>query len=578
MLSQRKLVTAIIAWIFFSVSVHDVYAMQSDDLRALADHYMEAILTIKQPYAYSVDLPLDSHDRFLDNAPETLVEFQRIEDATANSLHKINPSELADETQRIFYSKFKEYIEANKGLRICHDELWQFDPMFFGTHLLLNQLVDVQPVTTQKDKEQALQRWEFIETYYQQEVINLKKGLKRGYTAPKRVVNRVIEQINRIVEVDIDSHPYLKLAVRSGDEAFQREFTLIVKKHVIPALQTYGDYLQHDYLVKTRSELGLHANTDGRQCYMAKYRYYTSLQRTPEEIHQLGLKTVNRQEQEAVAIAKKLYGVDTFEAALTKANEDSSEQFADAETLHAFYEEVVRRAMQVMPQVFDRIPATSLVVEPVPAHLQGTGVSATYQSGNAGSPGKFIYDPANYAKQKRGRAEILALHEGLPGHHMQVALAQDQTPFHPLERLFTTNAYREGWARYAESLSEELGLYHSNSALIYRRAWPGRGMVADTALHVLGWSNEKITAFIAKSGKKDSAEMLLDRMGALPAQLTAYDSGALEIFRLRKIAEEKLGKCFDLKAFHSVLLKNGNVPFTVLIDQIETWVSENEGK
>ena len=99
MLSQRKLVTAIIAWIFFSVSVHDVYAMQSDDLRALADHYMEAILTIKQPYAYSVDLPLDSHDRFLDNAPETLVEFQRIEDATANSLHKINPSELADETQ-----------------------------------------------------------------------------------------------------------------------------------------------------------------------------------------------------------------------------------------------------------------------------------------------------------------------------------------------------------------------------------------------------------------------------------------------------------------------------------------------
>ena len=152
-----------------------------------------------------------------------------------------------------------------------------------------------------------------------------------------------------------------------------------------------------------------------------------------------------------------------------------------------------------------------------PAHLQGTGVSATYQSGNAGSPGKFIYDPCQLRKTKKeGRAEILALHEGLPGHHMQVALAQDQTPFHPLERLFTTNAYREGWARYAESLSEELGLYHSNSALIYRRAWPGAGHGGrHTALHVLGWSNEKITAFIAKSGKKDSAEMLLDRMGGV---------------------------------------------------------------
>jgi uncharacterized protein (DUF885 family) len=445
--------------------------------------------------------------------------------------------------------------------------------MYNGTHLLIEQLIDIQPVTTQVDKAQTLQRWRAIKDYYQQEIVNLNEGLKLGYTAPKRVVKRVIGQLRRVVDAEFDSHPYLKLADRSNDKAFQQTFKTVVKKDVLPALKTYVDYLQQVYLVKTRNELGLHANTNGRQCYIAKYRYYTSLQRTPEKVHKLGLETVNRQEQEVINLGKKLYGVNTFEAVLAKVSEDKHERFNSEETLHGFYQETIRRAAQAMPEAFDHMPSISLIVEPVPEHLRGTGVSPTYQAGNAATPGKFIYDPATYTGQKRGHAERLAVHEGFPGHHLQVALSQDQTLFHPIERLFTTNAYREGWARYAETLSEELGIFHSNSTLIYRRAWPARGMVVDTALHMLGWNNEQVKAFIAKSGRESTAEALLDRMAIAPAQLTAYDSGALAIFSLRKMAKEKLGNCFDLRAFHHHVLKNGNVPLIELRAQIETWVN-----
>ena len=570
--SSQPLIALIWTFVFSCSNV--TFAETGDDLRSLADSYMAATLARIQPWAYDVGLPLDSHDRFLDNTPEALVEFQGIEDTVIHSLHKIDPSELIDERQRIFYIKFKEYSEANKGIRVCHDELWQFDPVFNGAHLLIEQLIKNQPIKTQADKAQTLQRWRAIKHYYEQEVVNLNEGLKQGYTAPKRVVKRVIDQIERVVNADSDSHPYLKLADRSSDKAFQRAFKTVVKDDVLPALKTYVDYLQKVYLIKTRSELGVQANTDGRQCYIAKYRYYTTLQKTPEQVYRLGLETVNRQEQEVVDRGKKVYGVNTFEQVLTKTAEDEREQFDSADVLHEFYQQVVARARQTMPQAFYKMPTIDLIVEPIPEHLQGTGISPTYHSGDSNNPGKFIYDPSTYSDEKIGRAEILSVHEGFPGHHMQLALAIDQKPFHPVETLFNNNAFREGWARYAETLSEELGIYHSKSALIYRRAWPARGMVVDTALHTRDWSNEKIKAFMAKSGHITDLDQMIDRMATIPAQLTAYDSGALEIFSLRKRAKEKLGKCFDLKMFHYHVLKNGNVPLTELRAQVEAWIDE----
>ena len=172
---------------------------------------------------------------------------------------------------------------------------------------------------------------------------------------------------------------------------------------------------------------------------------------------------------------------------------------------------------------------------------------------------------------KVGSGEIVTVHEGYPGHHMQIALVQDIKPFHPVESLFDNSAYAEGWARYAESLAEEADIYQSKSAKILRRTWPARGMVADTAMHLLGWSNQAVAKILSDSGKSFSKapDVMMDRMAAMPAQLTAYDSGALEIFALRKEVETAQGEQFDIKQFHALILKNGNVPMAVLREQVK---------
>jgi len=159
---------------------------------------------------------------------------------------------------------------------------------------------------------------------------------------------------------------------------------------------------------------------------------------------------------------------------------------------------------------------------------------------------------------------------------MQVALVQDLEPFHAVESLFENSAFSEGWARYAESLAEEAGIYHSKSAKILRRTWPARGMVADTAMHLLGWSNQAVTKILSDSGKPFSKfpDVMMDRMAAMPAQLTAYDSGALEIFALRKEVKQALGDKFDIKQFHHLILKNGNVPLAVLRQEVMKSIDE----
>lgn len=549
-----------------------------NDLYALASIYQGAWLSISQPYSYYLNLPQIKHNQFLANTPQALTTFRKQEDDIYGLLKAIKPQALQNTKERIFYLKFREFVEANKGVRICRDELWRMDPAIAGAHLLIDHLVGFQPVNTIEDRQQALQRWRSIEDYYQQEIVNLKEGLRLGYTAPKRVVQRVVQQINHIVEIDIDSHPYLQLAQRSSDKKFQQEFKTIINKNVLPALKNYADYLQKDYLLSTRESLSLDSNTDGRQCYIAKYRYYTSLQRTAQEVYDLGLKTVNRHEQEVITLAQRVYGVSTFEEALAKVKNDRNDKFSSADSMHRFYQQVVARATQAMPRAFKKLPEIGVKVEPVPAYLQGTGVSAHYKIGSVDSPGKFIYDPTTYKDQAMGSAEILAVHEGYPGHHLQLSLAQEQSQFHPIERLFGNSAYVEGWARYAEALSEELDIYQRKSTLIYRRAWPARGMVVDTGLHMQGWSNDQVKFYIARSGYITDVEQMLDRIAAVPAQLTAYDSGALEIFALRTLAEKKLGNDFDLRAFHSVVLKNEGVPLPVLRKRIKLWLNNREGE
>lgn len=204
-------------------------------------------------------------------------------------------------------------------------------------------------------------------------------------------------------------------------------------------------------------------------------------------------------------------------------------------------------------------------------------MSVPVQDGSRGASYRITL--FHYADTPRSTAEITALHEAYPGHHLQGALAAELPMTHPISMLVLNAGYAEGWARYAESLAEDMGLYESPYARVSRRMWPARGMVVDPGVHLFGWTRSYAVAFMMESGhfSHEEAEALFDRIAVWPAQLTAYDTGALEFFALRKQARDALGPRFDIKEFHAVVLGSGSITLPMLRQRVEAWLAEKAG-
>jgi uncharacterized protein (DUF885 family) len=237
---------------------------------------------------------------------------------------------------------------------------------------------------------------------------------------------------------------------------------------------------------------------------------------------------------------------------------------------------MVQRAESEMPNWVGKMPAQAVEVVPFEEHEEGTGMSAHYRPAGADRPGEYripLYEPE---KQSRGNAEAIAFHEAWPGHHLQVAVGQSVEGLHPITQIVWFSGPGEGWARYAEALAEEMGLYNTTTGPITRRAWPARGMVVDPGIHLFGWTREQAIEFMMESGRypEGFGDQMVDRIAILPGQLTAYDSGGLEILALRKMAEDTMGDDFDIREFHDRILENGTIPLMQLRAHIEAWIED----
>ncbi|MCP5089519.1 MAG: DUF885 domain-containing protein, partial [Gammaproteobacteria bacterium] len=222
------------------------------------------------------------------------------------------------------------------------------------------------------------------------------------------------------------------------------------------------------------------------------------------------------------------------------------------------------------------MPEQPVEVVPFPEHEEGTGRSAHYRPASNDRPGEYRIPLHQPEEQSRGAAEAVAFHEAWPGHHLQIAVAQSVEGLHPVTQIIWFSGPGEGWARYAEALAEEMGLYTTTTGLINRRAWPARGMVVDPGLHLFGWTREQAIEFMLESGRfpESKGDEMIDRIAILPGQLTAYDSGGLEILALRRQAESALGDDFDIRDFHDHVLENGTIPLSQLRSHIEAWIAE----
>ncbi len=541
----------------------------------IADEYYAWLLNRAPEEAYFSGVEIDRHDGLFDNSPQALLKAQAFEDALHEKVRALDGGKLAGTAGWITLAYLQQQLGASIAQRICRNELWNVNQMG-GWHLSYSQLAPLQPVGTPELREQAIARWSRFPGYIDQEIANLETGLAQRYSSPQSVVQRVIDQVNGLLDLPVADSPFNSAALRDTDEAFASALRDLVETGIYPALRRYRDYLQDTYLEAARKELSVTANPDGTACYEASLRAYTTVDRSGREVFELGQRTVEANAATVVELGRAAYGIEDFAEIIRRVKADPADRFVSKEELLEFAQDAVARADRAMPSWVKRMPSQAVSVVPFPEHEEGTGRAAHYRPGNADRAAEYRIPLYRPEEQSRGNVEATAFHEAWPGHHLQVASAQAIEGLHPVTRIVWFSGPGEGWARYSEALAEEMGLYQTVSGPILRRAWPARGMVVDPGIHLFGWSREQAIEFMEVSGRFDTetAEQTVDRIAILPGQLTAYDSGGLEILALRNQAQTALGEEFDIREFHDEVLKNGTIPLTHLRRHIERWIGD----
>ncbi|MDX1572054.1 MAG: DUF885 domain-containing protein [Xanthomonadales bacterium] len=558
-------------------AVAPVLADPSETVNRLAERYYQYMLTHhpEAPYFSGVEPP--THDGLTDISSEGITAAQEEEDAIFGEIEKIGSGALVGKPEWVTLALVRQALHAARIRRICRLELWQVNQMS-GWQLDYSRLASLQPTGTPELRSQALARWAKFPAYIDQVTENLKAGLEAGYSAPKAVVKRVIDQLDGLLALEGRVSPFFAMAKETEDEGFAADLEKLITERIQPAVRRHRDYLADEYLTKAREELSVTANPDGAACYAASLEAYTTLDRSPRDVFELGGKTVAANRARVVELGQAAYGLNEFGEIMARVKADPTDRFESKEELLEFSREAVARAAAEMPNWVGDMPQQRVKVVPFPEHEEGTGRSAHYNAGNDERPGEYRIPLHEPEKQSKGNAEATAFHETWPGHHLQVAVSRKLEGLHPVTNLIWFSGPGEGWARYSESLAEEMGLYETVTGPIRRRAWPARGMVVDPGLHLFGWSREQVKEYMAEAGRfpDERLDDMVDRIAILPGQLTAYDSGGLEIMALRREAEDALGEAFDIREFHDRILEYGTIPLPALREHIERWIRSKQ--
>jgi uncharacterized protein (DUF885 family) len=358
-------------------------------------------------------------------------------------------------------------------------------------------------------------------------------------------------------------------------QRIREEFLAAIRDGVAPAYQRFARFVREEYAPRGRAEPGIWALPDGEARYAALVRRVTTTALTPEAIHRTGLAEVARIEKEMLAVARKLGHADlkSFGAALDAnpaLHPRSREQILD------LYRGYIDGMAKELPRLFGRLPRAGFEVAPVESYREETAAGAQYMppSPDGTRPGQIKVNTGDFEKRMTITFESTAYHEGLPGHHLQIAIAQELTDLPAFRRHAGSTAFVEGWGLYTERLSEEMGLYSGDLdriGIASYDGWRACRLVVDTGMHALGWSRDQAIGYMLEHTALAENNIVneVDRYITWPGQALAYKLGQLEIHRLREEARERLGPRFDVRAFHDAVLSNGALPLTSLRGVVE---------
>jgi uncharacterized protein (DUF885 family) len=554
----------------------------TDQLDQLAAGYWEAYLRFRPVTATMLgDRRYD--DRLGDPSPEAVQARAGELRGSLADVGLLLPDDL-DAAGRTTRSALLEQVELELAELDSGVGAWTVDPLE-GPQARALVLPEIQPVATPGEATTMVRRWTAIGDWLDGHAACLRRELAAGRIAVRTPVARTIDQLDTILATPDDELPLLAPArTAHADwpphvlEQFRTDLAAAVQDIVRPALSRYREMLATEILPAARHDdrPGISHLAGGAEAYDRLVRVHTSLPLAADEIHRIGLDEVARIDDELRRLGARLFGIADLGAIQARLRGDPTLHFASRDEVRATAELALGRAREAIPRWFGILPSAECVVIPMPAHEEEHSTIAYYRepAPDGARPGSYYVNTGAPETRPRYEAEALAFHESIPGHHLQLAIAQERTDLPAFRRHLGPTAYVEGWALYTERLSDEMGLYTSDLdriGVLSFDAWRACRLVVDTGMHALGWSRREAIDFMAAHTALATNNIAneVDRYIVWPGQALAYKIGQLEILRLRREAEERLGRDFDLRGFHDAILGEGALGLATLREVVE---------
>jgi uncharacterized protein (DUF885 family) len=455
-----------------------------------------------------------------------------------------------------------------------------------GIHLNAAQFPSLLVFTTPKDYDDYVTRLRKFPKTMDDTIANMRKGMNATLMPPKFLLEKVGEQAADIADDKAEDSPFAlpltKMPASFSDAEKERIRTAVlgeINRSVLPSYRKFTGFVKNEYVPKGRTEVGVWALPDGKARYAFRVKQMTTTNRTPEEIHEIGLREVARIEGEMLQIAKKL-GFDDLASFNKSLETNEAVKIKSGEHILGLYRQYIDQMYGELPKLFGRLPKAKVEVVPVEPFREKSAAGASYDTGapDGSRPGRVYVNTYEATSRKTLSVESTAYHEGVPGHHMQLSIQQELPELPKFRQQGGYTAFIEGWALYSERLGKEVGFYqdpYSDYGRLNDEMLRAIRLVVDTGLHNKRWTREQVVQFFRDHSAIDEVEIQAetDRYIVWPGQALAYKIGQLKILELRERAQRELGAKFDIRQFHDEVLSAGALPMDALEDRIERWIA-----
>lgn len=524
------------------------------------------------------------NDRLSDLSAAAMAERIAQFETFRGQLLQIDKEELSAQDQ-LNYDMFLLLLEQTLDSAPFHEHQLALNQMT-GYHLELPQLIDFQPLNTEADYQDYFARLEGFPAQVSDVIDNLNAGIAAGRTTPRHLLEQVLPQIQSLIAGEaVDSVFYIPLKNNTSfDESLKiklgERLSEIIDTLIKPTYQRLHDFVKDTYLPACRETFGVYDLPQGEDYYRYCIKLYTTPELSADDIHEMGLKEVARISEAKTALKEKL----GFAGSLQEFNHHlrTSPEFAfdTVDALWQKYEDVMEEAYEKTPALFHKMPKAPCVLKAVEDYKAKSAPQAYYMPApeDGSRPGVYYLNTHDLPSRPSYAVTALTLHEAIPGHHLQIALAQELEGLPYFRRNMHVTAYIEGWGLYSEYLGYDMDMYqdpYQEYGALSFEMWRACRLVVDTGLHAKKWTRQQAIDFMKTHMANSEADIAseVDRYMILPGQALSYKVGEIKIKQLRQRAEKALGERFDIRDFHDVVIRNGSVPLSVLEHEVDTWLA-----